>query len=172
MKKIKEIIRKFKVEEIPFALDDLKPIYITQYYLKVNTNYEVRIKKCNNQYTQAEIIQKEKDVIKKETEMTKEQFDIINQCFVGDPIEKKRYIVSLPDNLLAEIDVHQGKTAGLISAKVKFKDEIQAYSFIKPDWFGEDITNDLGLRSKYLAVKPKQLIDFKENDKIKIKKLT
>lgn len=164
----KEFIRKFKVNKIPFELNEESAIKITQYYLTVRPDFEIRIKKYNGIYegiyTESKIKQEGLYVYKNEFNITEEYFKMIEGCFIGDPIEKDHYIIPLND-LYIYLDVHKGKTLGLISAKIKFKNENDALEFEPLEWFDEEITNNLNYRSKYLAVETKKLINF--NGKVK-----
>jgi len=54
-------------------------------------------------------------------------------------IEKNRYKVSL-DGLIWEIDEFDGVNAGLIVAEVELESENQ--EFTKPEWIGEEVSND------------------------------
>jgi adenylate cyclase len=54
-------------------------------------------------------------------------------------IEKKRYKVEF-DGLTWEIDEFFGENAGLIVAEVELESEDQAFK--KPDWVGDEVTDD------------------------------
>jgi len=54
-------------------------------------------------------------------------------------IEKNRYKVPL-DDLIWEIDEFNGVNAGLIVAEVELESEDQ--EFTKPEWIGEEVSND------------------------------
>jgi adenylate cyclase len=60
-------------------------------------------------------------------------------------IEKKRYRISHRD-FVWEIDEFFGENAGLVVAEIELTDEDQAFE--KPDWIGEEVTNDF----RYLNV--------------------
>ena len=49
-------------------------------------------------------------------------------------------MLPLGKGLIAELDIFEGELAPLILAEVEFPDEDSAFSFIPPDWFGEDVT--------------------------------
>lgn len=69
----------------------------------------------------------------------------------GKLIEKNRYDIPLYDGLIAELDIYHGDLEGLIIVETEFKTEEQADSFIVPDWFGEEITENKRYKNKNLA---------------------
>ena len=60
----------------------------------------------------------------------------------GSVLTKKRYFIPLDnsDHLTIELDVFEGRYAGLILAEVEFPTEEEALSFQPPKWFGRDVT--------------------------------
>lgn len=54
-------------------------------------------------------------------------------------IEKTRYAIPV-SGLLWEVDEFHGANAGLVIAELELTDEAQ--SFTKPDWVGEEVTDD------------------------------
>ena len=67
----------------------------------------------------------------------------------GDVIEKTRYRVPA-DELCWEIDVFGGAHAGLVVAEIELPDE-DAH-FDRPDWLGEDVTQDKRYYNASLAL--------------------
>ena len=57
----------------------------------------------------------------------------------GPVLEKNRYIVCCHD-VIWEVDEFLGENEGLIVAEVELKSEDQ--SFDRPDWVGQEVTND------------------------------
>lgn len=55
---------------------------------------------------------------------------------------QKRYLIPLDgsDHLTIELDVFEGRYAGLILAEVEFTSEEEAMAFQAPEWFGRDVT--------------------------------
>jgi adenylate cyclase len=54
-------------------------------------------------------------------------------------IEKYRYRIPF-ENMLWELDVFIGANAGLVVAEIELESEQQ--SFIKPDWIGQEVSDD------------------------------
>ncbi|MGK7946030.1 MAG: CYTH domain-containing protein [Microcystaceae cyanobacterium] len=68
-------------------------------------------------------------------------------------IEKTRYCVMV-GGLTWEIDEFWGENQGLIVAEIELKTENQ--SFERPDWIGEDVTDDLRYYNSSLVKNPYQ----------------
>ncbi len=59
----------------------------------------------------------------------------------GNVLTKKRYLLPLSDSgLTIELDVFEGRFAGLILAEVEFPTEEAAHAFMPPEWFAKDVT--------------------------------
>ena len=71
----------------------------------------------------------------------------------GRAVEKVRYrIPLLASGLVAELDVFSGRHSGLVVVEVEFPDERSMADFEPPDWFGEDVTDDLRYTNASLSV--------------------
>ena len=72
------------------------------------------------------------------------EFMLMNMC-MGSPVIKSRHLVTVGKHLW-EIDEFHGDNQGLIVAEVElaYEDEV----FEKPDWVGEEVSND----AKYLNI--------------------
>lgn len=55
-------------------------------------------------------------------------------------IEKSRYHIKHGDHVI-ELDIFDGKLAGLVMAEIEVKDENENVDF--PEWFGKDVSTDL-----------------------------
>lgn len=66
-------------------------------------------------------------------------------------IEKTRYEVPVGTHLY-EVDVFYGDNKGLIVAEVELQDEKE--SFEKPDWLGQEVTNDHRYYNAHLSKNP------------------
>jgi len=73
-------------------------------------------------------------------------------------IEKKRSVIRL-DNVVWEVDEFLGENKGLIVAEIELKDENQ--KFRKPDWIGEEVTDDPKYYNANLVKNP--YMKWKEN---------
>ena len=77
-----------------------------------------------------------------ELELTSRQFEGLKEKCSGQFIDKTRYIYPLENGLKAEVDVFGGAQQGLILAEVEFLSEDGMREFQKPEWFGEDVSQD------------------------------
>lgn len=66
-------------------------------------------------------------------------------------IEKRRYVVRR-DGLTWEIDEFLGENEGLVVAEVELQDEDQAFG--RPEWLGEEVTEDPRYYNANLVQKP------------------
>ena len=73
-------------------------------------------------------------------------------ALTGDrQVEKTRYRIPLGDHT-AELDVFEGRLAGLVVVEVEFEDEDALVAFEPPDWFGRELTDDGRYTNAALAV--------------------
>jgi len=86
-----------------------------------------------------------------ETELfiKKEEFELIWPV-CKKSLDKTRYYYPI-DNLTAEIDIYHGKLEGLVTVEVEFPNEAIRESFIPPEWFGFDITQEKWSANSVLA---------------------
>lgn len=68
-------------------------------------------------------------------------------------IEKKRYTFPYQSHMV-ELDVYHGDNAGLVHIEIEFKSEEEALAFEAPEWFGEEVTNDMSHTNASLQNKP------------------
>lgn len=66
-------------------------------------------------------------------------------------IEKKRYEVQVGSHTY-EVDVFHGSNEGLIVAEIELNSESE--TFEKPDWLGQEVTNDEHYYNAYLSQHP------------------
>ncbi len=133
-----EIERKYLIKNTPDNLSDFPCRIMEQGYL--NTDPVIRIRKDNDNY---ELTYKSKGLMVREEynlPLTKEAYGHLLSKIDGRLIKKRRYMLPLGEGLTAELDIFVGELAPLILAEVEFPDEDSAFSFIPPDWFGEDVT--------------------------------
>jgi len=67
------------------------------------------------------------------------------------PVEKNRFVIPLGE-FEWEVDEFLGANAGLIVAEIELESSDQ--SFEKPDWIGEEVTDDARYLNSHLAKKP------------------
>ncbi|MBE5964821.1 MAG: CYTH domain-containing protein [Lachnospiraceae bacterium] len=135
-----EIEKKFLINSLPFSLENLKCHDITQAYLC--TNPVVRVRKDNEDYIltykgKGHMIREEYNL-----PLNSEAFFHLLKKADGNIITKKRYEIPIENNLTVELDIFEGKFAGLVLAEVEFETEEDALNFIPPSWFAKEVTTD------------------------------
>lgn len=137
-----EIERKFLIssENIPKNIGEYPFHMIEQAYLC--TNPVVRVRRQDEEFIltykgQGMMVREEYNL-----PLTKEGYCHLLQKADGIIITKKRYLIPLDGSHTIELDEFHGDYEGLLLAEVEFSSEREANEFIKPDWFGEDVTFD------------------------------
>lgn len=87
-----------------------------------------------------------------ETEIGKEQFQVLWPMTEGRRVEKTRFTLALPDGLKLEVDLFSGKLEGLILAEIEFTSQEAAESFVAPNWLVRDVTIDKRFKNQKLAL--------------------
>lgn len=138
-----EIEAKYLIKDID--LSEYKVKFIEQGYLSINP--VVRIRKNDSIYiltyknkeydSDNVLISTEKEIIIDEITYN----NLKNKCD-GNIITKKRYLVPLYDDYIAEVDVFLGVFYGIKLAEVEFKNREHMQNFVKPDWFLENVSSD------------------------------
>lgn len=144
-----EIERKFLIKKIPFNLDNFKCRRIEQAYL--NTSPVVRIRQDNDEFY---LTYKSKGFLCREEynlPLNHESYSHLLTKADGTVITKCRYEIPYLDKYTIELDLFEGKYSGLILAEVEFESTEEALSFIPPDWFDEDVTNDSSYSNSTLS---------------------
>ena len=85
-----------------------------------------------------------------------EALELLKLCEKGK-IEKTRYEIKLGKHIF-EVDEFYGENEGLVMAEVELESETEIFE--KPDWLGEEVTNDPRYYNAYLSKNP-----FKEWEK-------
>lgn len=148
MKNNYEIEKKYLIKNMP-SLENLKKYKITQAYIA--TEPVLRIRQKNDKFF---FTFKGKGLLERvefEQEITKSEFENLLKKTQGNIIQKNRYIYPLENNLFAEIDIFEKPFENLCIVEVEFKTKEQAQNFTPPDWFGQDITNDVKFTNSYLS---------------------
>ena len=86
-----------------------------------------------------------------EKEISVEEAKLLLPLCEKGVIQKTRYEV-VSGNHIIEIDVFEGENAGLILAEIELQDENE--NFLKPDWLGEEVTQDERYYNAYLSHHP------------------
>lgn len=148
----REIERKFLIKKLPENLENFKFEKIHQGYLNIeNRDFEVRFRKKGTQYFQA--IKKGTGLNREEVEISisKEQFVHLWPLTENYRIIKRRYQIPYR-NYTIELDLYEDRFNGLIACEVEFSSEKEALNFDKPQWFGEEITDEISLQNNHLAL--------------------
>lgn len=144
-----EIERKFLVKELP-SLEGLPSDEIMQGYLSKIP--EVRIRKKGERYYRTE---KGEGTLAREEieyEISENEATEALKGRIGRLIVKTRYYIPYGEKTI-ELDIYKAELEGLSVAEVEFKTVDEAMAFNPPDWFGEDITENIEYRNKVLALK-------------------
>ncbi len=133
-----EIERKFLIKQLPADLEAYSCRQIEQAYLC--TSPVIRIRRQDDEYIltckgSGMMVREEYNL-----PLTREAYDHLLPKADGNILTKKRYVIPLTAALKIELDIFEGKFAGLQMAEVEFPDEESANAFAPPDWFAEEVT--------------------------------
>ncbi len=139
-----EIEKKYLLKDPSFCRDGLACCHITQAY--VSRDPVIRVRKSENEDGCRYILTvKGKGLTAHEEiewELSKESYERLAAKREGRLIEKTRYLLPLADGHTAELDFFEGELAGLVLAEVEFKSFEDMEQFVKPSFFGKDVTRD------------------------------
>lgn len=158
-----EIERKFLLKEIPENLDTCPYCPIEQGYLC--TSPVVRIRRQNDEYY---MTYKGSGMMSREEynlPLTKEAYEHLLPKTDGNVISKKRYLIPLSSeeinpeclsllggaSLTVELDEFAPPFAPLLLAEIEFPTEEAAKAFRMPDWFSEDVTQDVRYHNSHMS---------------------
>lgn len=134
-----EIERKFLIKKLP-ELSNYKFVDIEQGYL--STSPVVRIRKKGDKYIltyKGEGLMAREEI---EAALTEDAYEHLKEKIDGNLISKRRYFIPF-EKYTIELDIFSGHMDGLIMAEVEFESIEEANSFVPPEWFGADVTDDL-----------------------------
>ena len=153
-----EIERKFKITALPKDLNEYKSCKIEQAY--ICTAPVIRIRKQDDEY----ILTYKGGGMMARSEynlpLGKKGYEHMLSKADGNIITKTRYFIPINDGLTAELDIFEGMFDGLVFVEVEFDSLDQASAFVPPEWFGEDVTNDIRYHNSYLSKLDKYNKDF------------
>ena len=144
-----EIERKFIPKNLPENLNQYSFHRIEQAYL--NTAPVLRIRKQDNTYI---LTYKGGGMMAREEynlALNKKSYDHLLEKADGNVLTKTRFLIPIGDGLTAELDIFEGRFAGLILVEVEFDSVEQAESFTPPAWFGKEVTYDKRYHNSYLS---------------------
>ncbi|MBQ7266538.1 MAG: CYTH domain-containing protein [Firmicutes bacterium] len=139
--KIYEIERKFLLTTLPEGLEGYTFKDIEQCY--ISTNPTIRIRSINDKDYVLTI--KGKGKIKKEEyelPLDKSSYENLKQKKEGITIQKRRYLIPLPQGLTAELDIYKGELEGFMNVEVEFSSLEEAVLFVPPSWFGREVSQN------------------------------
>lgn len=149
----KEIEKKYVIETEPSDLKVEGSKEIHQTYLAIGTE-EIRVRRIIKGEEESHTM-----TIKKGTGMTREEIEFeisketYKQLLVGGdrkPLIKTRSKVVIGENV-CDFDVYQNSaTTNLKTIEIEFNSEEDAHSFIEPEWFGADVTEDKRYKNQNL----------------------
>ncbi len=144
-----EIERKFIPKNLPENLNQYSFHRIEQAYL--NTAPVLRIRKQDNTYI---LTYKGGGMMAREEynlALNRKSYAHLLEKADGNVLTKTRYLIPIDDGLTAELDIFEGRFAGLILVEVEFDSVEQAESFTPPAWFGKEVTYDKRYHNSYLS---------------------
>ena len=158
-----EIERKFLLRKIPENLDSYSYHLIEQAYLCITP--VIRIRRQDNEYY---MTYKGSGMMSREEynlPLTKEAYEHLLPKSDGNVISKKRYLIPLSSEeinpeclsllgdtaLIIELDEFAPPFAPLLLAEIEFPTEEAANAFQMPDWFLEDVTQDVRYHNSYIS---------------------
>lgn len=161
-----EIEKKFKVKRLPKELlETARLSELTQTYINLpNVNGECRVRSIDNKIFKFTLKRpvSEDGLIREEIEeeISREDYELFLHNQIGDTIKKSRYEISAENDLNYELDIYHDNLEGLMVVEVEFANEELANNFVKPDWFGREVTDNKEYKNSSLAKKglPKDYI--------------
>jgi len=149
-----EIERKFLVRQPPDDLDSHPSESIEQGYIVVEGSAEVRVRRRGGTTVLTVKSGQGRVRVEEEFAIDERRFDSLWPLSDGRRVAKTRYRlpVDVDAGLTIELDVYEGDLAGLTTAEVEFESEQASDEFAPPDWFGEEVTDDLRYANRALAV--------------------
>ncbi len=140
-----EIERKFLIEKEP----DLNEVYgarVYQGYLPDETPVRIRKFVSSDGEERFELTIKGKGTLVRaevNLELTAAQYDELSGLLQKPPVEKDYHVYQLADGHRLEYNVvDRGKPNGFTYAEVEFSSEEEASSFVPPEYFGREVTEN------------------------------
>lgn len=146
-----EIERKYLVTSLDFKNEFFNKSEISQGYISLQPERTVRVRiKGNKGYLTIKGLGSESGATRFEWEKeipVNDARELLKLCY-KDIIEKTRYEVKAGKHIV-EVDVFYGENEGLIIAEIELENENE--SILKPNWLGEEVTNDERYYNAYLS---------------------
>ena len=146
-----EIERKFLLKRLPPSVRAVRGLPILQGYLAYDEHTEVRLRQHGKNYFVT--VKQGAGLKRKEIEeaISATQFQALWPATEGRRLEKVRSVIPYR-SLRLEIDRYLGDLAPLFVAEVEFPSVEASEHFLKPDYFGQEVTDDEGYRNASLAI--------------------
>lgn len=143
-----EIERKFTVKALPEGLERYSKKRIEQSYLC--TKPVVRVRRSDETYWLT--CKGEGLMVRQEYELplSREAYLHLLAKADGNVIAKDRYLIPLGKHTI-ELDVFDAPFAPLVIAEVEFASIAEAEAFCPPDWFDQDVTEDVSYQNSNLS---------------------
>jgi adenylate cyclase len=152
MSTYQEIERKFLVRDLPKRILEERRVLIVQGYLAIDPRgVTVRLRQFGAQRFLAVKTYDGEARIEREVALTEEQFAELWPATEGHRLRKVRYHTPYQVYTI-EVDIYEGSAAGLIVAEIEFPDERSRQEFVKPDWLGQDISEQKEYSNLTLAI--------------------
>lgn len=155
-----EIERKYLVKKVPENVGQYDFSEIEQGYLSMEP--VLRIRRIDDQYiltykSKTDVEVREDVCVNQETELslTKESYEHLKQKIDGILIEKTRYRIGYNGHTI-ELDLFHGAYEGMMLAEIEFETIEESEKFVKPDWFGENVSGDRRYTNAFLAISPQK----------------
>jgi len=147
-----EIERKFLLPEPPGWLSESSSARIEQGYLAIDEEIEVRLRQTGGERLLT--AKRGHGEVREEIEIAldREQFEALWPLTESRRLAKTRWRVPVEGGLTAEVDVYEGRLAGLVVAELEFGSEEDSGCFDPPGWLGEEITGEERYANQTLAL--------------------
>lgn len=148
-----EIERKFLLKNEKWRENVSNSVIYKQGYLSSQSTSSIRVRISNKQAwlnIKSATIGTQRAEYEYEIPLTDANEILANLC-LKPVIEKTRHFVT-HENHLWEIDEFDGENAGLIVAEIELNSVDE--TFIKPEWLGEEVTQDVRYYNNNLAREP------------------
>lgn len=149
-----EIERKFLVLSNDFINESFSQKRIVQGYLSSNPERTVRVRiKGDKGYLtiKGESSANGTTRLEWEREISLVDAETLLKICESGIIDKVRYEVKVGQHIY-EVDIFSGANEGLVMAEIELESETE--TFEKPNWLGQEVTNDERYYNAYLSKKP------------------
>nr|WP_211211944.1 CYTH domain-containing protein [Flexithrix dorotheae] len=142
------------LKKLPPNLEKFESYEIKQWYIsKIPV---IRVRKSGEDYYLTVKSQGHVSRIEHELKLDKTEFENLVKISATHPIEKRRYLIPIHNDLTAELDVfHSEPYKNLKMVEVEFKSEEEAKEFYPPEWFGSEVSFDPQYKNAVMALDKK-----------------